>query len=138
MTTAQRYDDWKAEEPAPQYPDPADPHDACERDIERLEAEVEAAKHESRLSFAELHALVGALLPGESYFITVDVHHSAGSDLMPSSNTVSWRVSYGFHSPGAGCQQVEGDSAGGVLQKLRAKLAPSPTNALEEIGEVPW
>ncbi len=34
------YDVWKCTEPAPECPDPADPHEECELTIARLEAEI--------------------------------------------------------------------------------------------------
>ncbi len=43
------YDVWKCTEPAPEHPDPLDPHDDCERAIERLESEVEALTAEIAL-----------------------------------------------------------------------------------------
>jgi hypothetical protein len=34
------YDEWKALEPVPEYPDPPDPHDECEQLVESLYAEI--------------------------------------------------------------------------------------------------
>jgi hypothetical protein len=116
------------QEPVPQYPDPADPHDQCERDIE-------AAKRAPRaVSLLELHGLVGALLPGQTYIIDITVHHSV-STYGPPSNTVHWRVAYGFDEAHRGCKQLEAESAAALYEKLRAALPPHP---LDEVGELPW
>jgi hypothetical protein len=128
------YDQHKCTEPAPQHPDPPDPHEACEREIARIEAEVEAAKHAPRaLTMLELHALVGALLPDESYILDVTVHHSV-STYAQTTDTLHWRLSYGFGRP-SNCTQVNASTAAELYAKLRAALPPNP---LDEIGEIPF
>lgn len=123
------------QEPVPQYPEPADPHEDCERNLMRLEGEVEAAKHAPRaLTVVELHALVGALLPGQSYILEVTVHHSV-SVYGPTEDSLHWRLSYGFERPGGHCAQVNASTAAELYAKLRDAL---PSNPLDELGDLPW
>lgn len=106
-------------------PDPVDPHEQCERDIE-------AARRAPRpLSFGELHALVGALVGDRTYAVTVQTWRHLGGHIV-----TSWRVSwFPNNDDPQHCRSVDHATAAGVYAKLRAEL---PANPLDEVGDLPW
>ena len=133
-TGLENYDGWKSDDRSP-VEKPSDPHEACERDIARLEAECEAAKQATArtLSFAELHGLVSTLIGDHSYAVTVQRWHHLGGRC-----EMVWRVSWfpDDENP-RHCCSVEAASAAEAYAKLRAQVA-SPPNPLDEVGDLPW
>jgi hypothetical protein len=117
-------------------PDPSDPHEPCEREIARVEAECVAAKQAAAraISFAELHALVAGWLPGQTFFVGVLVQHSHNS--WGVRDIVTWSISYGFtDEPGYGCARIEAPTAPEAYAKLRAAVQAPP---LAGVGDLPW
>jgi len=115
-------------------PDPVDPHEQCERDIALIEAEAEAAKQVTRLSGAQLRTLVGALLPDQSFIITVHIHHSP--DI--KDDRFTWSISYGFKHLGqadSSCEYISADSASELYAKLGAAL---PAKPFDDVGDISW
>lgn len=106
-------------------PDPADPHEQCERVIEQLEHEAARV-----LTFAELHGLVGSLVGDHAYAVSVQRWHHPGGICQ-----MTWRVSW--FPEERDCRIVEATTAAGAYAKLRAQLAPA-SNPLDEVGDIPW
>lgn len=119
------YDAWKADEPVGE-PAPSDPHEPCEREIARLEAA-------QSISFAELHALVAGWLPGQTFFVSVNVQHAHNS--WGVRDIVTWGISYGFDPKGHGCELIHAPTAAEALAKLRAAVPAPP---LAGVGDLPW
>jgi hypothetical protein len=121
------YDSWKADEPVRESEPAADPHEPCEREIARLEA---AARS---ISFAELHALVAGWLPGQTFFVGVQVQHQ--HDEWGVRDIITWDISYSFVNNG--CARIEAPTAAEAYAKLRAAV-PAAATPLNEVGDLPW
>lgn len=134
MTAQLSYDAWKCTEPVPEYPDAPDAHEQCERDIARLEGEVEAARRAPprTLSFVELHALVGALVGDTTYAITVQTWRHHVDARLVTTWAVSW---FPDNADAKSCRRFEGPTAAAAYEQLRAVV---PANPLDEVGDLPW
>jgi hypothetical protein len=120
------------QEPVQQYPDPPDPHEACERDIAHLESELKAATLAARpISFAELHALVAALVGDRTYSVSVQTWRHLGG-----RSETTWAIAwFPDDSNPKLCRRFDAPTAARVYELLRAAVPPNP---LDEVGDLPW
>lgn len=124
------YDTWKCTPPDDER---HDPHEGCEHALDRAESEIAALKADARMTYAELVAMVAAMLPAESFVVEVSTHYSQCA--LPSRRT-RWAVTYDFHT--TTCKRFEADSAREVYDKLRnAVPAPDP-HGVDAVGDIPW
>ncbi len=128
----EQYDSWKCD-PARERPDPPDPHEQCERVIERLQAELDAARRP--LTYAELFAAVGARVPRASSF-AVEVQTWCwrdidGHDAKPETR---WRISW--FEPVDGKNESRGVDGASAREALQALYAAVPFADATGIGDL--
>lgn len=86
---------------------------------------------ERTISFAELHALVEAWLPDQTFFVGVLVHHS--NERGGRRNIITWSISHSFTTDD--CERIEAPTAAEAYDKLRAAV-PASQSPLATVGHV--
>lgn len=84
---------------------------------------------ERTISFAELHALVEAWLPDQTFFVGVLVHHT--NERRP--NIITWSITHSFTTDA--CERIEAPTAAEAYDKLRAAV-PASQSLLASVGHV--
>lgn len=126
------YDQWKCAGPTDEHPDPPDPHEQCEREIEALETELAAAR--KPLTYRELFDAVGARFAG-TYRIGVESWCYTPLR-MTEGVTSTWSINW-FPTPGNAkdCRLVTGATAADAFAQFCAQQ-PSDRAGSDELDLV--